>query len=99
MLQYGNYNCWAQNNVRAVPGRTFTGKKGLSDIIGYHRFTALFMVCEVKTDNDKLRPAQIIFLTEVTTAGGLALLAMQNEAGQVVLIEFKDWIEKQNPGS
>jgi hypothetical protein len=93
ILQLGGWNCWPQNNVRAVPGRKFVGRLGLPDIIGFNKFTGLFMVCEVKTVNDKLSDDQILFLTEVTNAHGLALIAHQDRNGSVLLTEFKDWIK------
>jgi hypothetical protein len=93
MLRLAKYICWRQNNVRAVRGRTFKGRKGVTDIIGFNQFTALFMVCDAKTVTDKLSDDQILLMTEVTNAGGLALIAHQDERGNVLLTEFKDWIK------
>lgn len=92
ILGYGGYICWQQNNVRAVKGRNFIGRKGVPDIPGFNKFTGLFMGCEVKTWNDTLSADQILFLTELTNAGGLALIAIQDERGCVLLVEFKDFI-------
>lgn len=92
ILGYGGYVCWQQNNARTRAGYTFKGRYGVSDILGFNRFTALFMVCEVKTWNDVLSDDQILFLLEVTNAGGLALVAIQDERGCVILAEFKDFV-------
>jgi hypothetical protein len=51
------------------------------------------MVCEVKTIGDTIKPDQVVFLTELTSAGGLALIAHQDNNGSVILTEFKDWIK------
>lgn len=94
MMTWGGYECWRQNNARTRRGYVFQGLKGVSDILGFNRFTALFMVCEVKTVSDSLRPEQIVFLTKVTNAGGIALIATQDEKGNVILVQFKDYLLK-----
>lgn len=58
------------------------------DIIGFHAHTGIFVGCEVKTRNDKLRPEQIELLTQLRLSGGQALLAMEDKNGGVVLVEF-----------
>jgi hypothetical protein len=37
---------WRNNNL-AVRGRTFVGRKGVPDIIGFVRATGVFVLCEV----------------------------------------------------
>lgn len=85
-LRLRGANCWAQNNL-SVPGRKFIGKKGLSDIIGFHSQTGIFILCEVKTINDRFSDDQIKFLNEAHKAGCIVLVATQ-EYNQVVL---KKW--------
>lgn len=84
-LQYRGCNVWRNNNVRAVPGRTFTGKKGVPDIAGYHRRTGIAVYCEIKTVNDRLSVEQALFLDELKQAGGLALIARDGEFGAEII--------------
>lgn len=86
-LRLRGVNCWRQNNI-AVRGRTFIGRKGVADIMGFNSHTGLIVACEIKTINDTIKPDQKVFLTEVKQAGGIAMIATQ-ELNQVVL---KPWI-------
>lgn len=88
MLEQRNIDCWQQNNL-AVKGRKFIGRKGIGDVIGFHRLTGVFVACEVKTVNDRLSDDQKVFLTLLSIAGGIALLAKQGEHGNVILETFK----------
>lgn len=88
ILEQRGIDCWMQNNL-AVKGRKFIGRKGIADIIGFHKQTGVFVGCEVKTVNDKLSDGQIVFLTLLSIAGGIALIARQSEHGQVILETYK----------
>jgi hypothetical protein len=90
ILASRNKEVWMQNNL-AVRGRKFIGRKGVSDILGF-TFNGLFMACEVKTINDSLKDDQISFLTNLHKAGGIALIATEDERGQVEIIKFIDYI-------
>lgn len=45
--------------------------KGVPDVLGYHKKTALFICVEVKSGKDKLSQEQINFLNDVKLSGGL----------------------------
>lgn len=77
---------WRQNNL-AVRGRTFTGLKGVPDIIGFQKFTGVAVYCEVKTINDKMSQHQIDFMNRAKTSGCHCLIATDVD-GEVVL---KEW--------
>lgn len=77
---------WRQNNL-AVRGRKFIGMKGMSDIIGFQKFTGVSVFCEVKTVTDKLSDDQIAFLNEAKAAGCFCFLATE-EDGKFIL---KPW--------
>jgi hypothetical protein len=87
-LSYRGCEVWRQNQV-AVPGRRFIGKKGLADIIGFNRTTGVFVMCEVKTKTDRFSQDQITLLLKVKKANGIALVATENEKGNVVIIDFQ----------
>lgn len=86
-LTLKGHTVWRNNNI-AVKGRTFIGRRGVPDLIGYDK-SGKWVVAEVKTLNDKLRPEQIEFLTEIKERGGTSLLAVQNKNGHVELVEFQ----------
>jgi hypothetical protein len=77
---------WRQNNL-AVRGRTFTGLKGVPDIIGFQKFTGVAVYCEVKTINDKMSQHQIDFMNKAKTSGCHCLIATDVN-GEVIL---KEW--------
>jgi hypothetical protein len=77
---------WRQNNL-AVRGRTFTGLKGVPDIIGFQKFTGVAVYCEVKTLTDKMSQYQIDFMNRAKTSGCHCLVATDVN-GEVVL---KEW--------
>jgi VRR-NUC domain len=85
-LTWRGYDCWRQNNI-AVRGRTFIGRRGVSDIIGITK-DGRWVVTEVKTLNDTLSPDQITFLNDIKKAGGEAYIACQ-EGNRVVLKEWE----------
>src|SRR5687767_11995813 len=94
ILEVRGFKCWPQNNVRAVKGRSFVGKKGVSDIIGWQNKTGLTCFTEVKTVNDKLSKEQIELLSSLHQSGGIALIATQDQAGGVILIPFVEYYNK-----
>ena len=76
---------WRQNNMgvydpeKKVFRRNPNNKKGVPDIIGYHKSTGIFLGCEIKTDRDSLSPEQELFLDELRKAKGLAFVARSLE--------------------
>jgi hypothetical protein len=86
-LDRRNVEAWRQNQI-PVRGRRFIGKKGQSDIIGYHRITSSFVAVEVKGPGDYLKPDQIEFLNGVRKAGAQALIATLDEKGKFILREY-----------
>ena len=90
ILKPRNKEVWMQNNL-AVRGRKFIGRKGVPDIIGFTS-KGLFMGCEVKTLGDSLSDDQKLFLINLHKAGGIALIATEDERGQVEIIKFIDYI-------
>lgn len=84
-LAWRGYDCWRQNNI-AVRGRKFIGRLGVADVIGITK-DGRWVVCEIKTINDRLSPDQITFLNDIKKAGGEAYIAYQ--VGNRV--ELKEW--------
>jgi hypothetical protein len=73
------FECWRQNSAGLYDPtkkvfRSNSTKKGISDIIGFHKHTSQFLACEIKIGKDKLRPEQTEFLRQVEKAGGVALV-------------------------
>lgn len=89
ILNERNIEAWIQNNV-TIRGRKFIGRKGVCDIMGYHRLTGLITACEVKKIGDTFKKDQIEMLTKIHKAGGIALQARQE--GLKVIV--KNYIEK-----
>lgn len=79
-LSMCGYNVWRQNQVK-VPGRAFTGKKGLSDVIGFSvkNGHATFIAIEVKAAKDKMSEEQSLFQHEVEEAGGIFIVMRKPE--------------------
>lgn len=79
MLDYlkerGN-DVWRNNNL-AVKGRSFIGRKGVPDIIGYSKKYGQFIGCEVKAIGDRVSPEQMSFLINLAMAGGIAMICQQ----------------------
>lgn len=94
MLEMRGIECWVTNNVRAVKGRTFVGRKGIPDVNGFVKATGIYVGMEVKTVNDKLSNDQHLFLTALSMAGGIALLAIETEVGNVELVQYMDYIKQ-----
>lgn len=94
ILRYRGCKVWINNNL-PVKGRKFIGEKGVADILGYTK-QGVMVGCEVKTVNDYLSPEQISWLTHLDKAGGVCLIATQNEGQQVVLMPFWEYhLKKQ----
>lgn len=81
---------WRQNTIgvfdveKKVFRKNKNTKKGVSDIIGFHKLTAKFIAVEIKIGNDKLSLHQSIFLKDVEKANGTAL----------VVRSFDDYLEQ-----
>lgn len=90
-LSYRGFEVWRNNNVRAVAGRTFTGKKGIGDIIGFNKRTGIFLTAEVKAGKDKLSQEQADFLLSVQKAGGIALVIHETSNG-LQLTSISDYL-------
>ena len=81
---------WRANQI-PVPGRTFQGLRGVTDILGllpmavecqgYDRLFGVLLAIEIKMPKTKtgkegkLRPAQAKFIDRVNASGGLAFVA------------------------
>lgn len=70
--------CWRNNTTGVFDPtrktfRTFTGRKGVADILGIWKGKPLAVECKMK--GNKLSPDQQSFITEFKTAGGLAIVA------------------------
>lgn len=76
LLELERRNCyvWRNNNL-SVPGRKFTGLKGVPDIVGFQKLSGVAVYCEVKTINDKFSDFQRNFMIRAKTAGCLCLVA------------------------
>lgn len=85
-LEWRGVDAWRQNNI-ALRRRTFIGRYGVSDIMGFCKKTGRIVAVEVKTLGDRLSDEQIKFLNDVKNAGGLAYLAV--DAGGRV--ELREW--------
>jgi hypothetical protein len=83
------YEVWRNNNL-AVKGRSFIGKKGVPDIIGYHKNYGQFIACEIKAIGDRLSVHQIEFLTHLGMCGGTSLVCQQVSDGTINLTIFLD---------
>jgi hypothetical protein len=78
-LSLNGYHVWRQNNggvydpVKKVFRRN-SSTPGVSDIIGFHKKTGVFVAVEIKAGKDKLSPYQERFLADVKKAGGVAMV-------------------------
>lgn len=86
MLEERHCFVWRNNNL-SVPGRKFTGLKGVPDIVGFQKMTGVAVYCEVKTKNDKFSEYQKNFMIRAKTAGCICLIAYDGD-GQTLL---KNW--------
>lgn len=93
ILKNRGVTAWRNNN-HATRGRRNNVQLGVSDIIGYHRFTAIAHWIEVKKIGDKLSPEQVIFLSRASKAGCICMIATQGDRNDTVLIDFIEYITK-----
>jgi hypothetical protein len=92
MLDYLKDNgneVWRNNNL-AVRGRSFIGRKGVPDIIGYNKKNGSFVCCEIKAIGDRMSADQIVFLEELSLAGGIAMLCQQIRDLSIIVKIYKD---------
>ena len=78
---------WRNNNL-AVKGRLFIGRKGVPDIIGYSKKYGQFIACEVKGIGDRISPEQMSFLTNLSIAGGVAMICQQIRDESIIVKIF-----------
>lgn len=83
------FEVWRNNNL-AVKGRAFIGRKGVPDIIGYHKKYGQYIGCEVKALGDKLSKEQVIFLDHLGVCGGASMLCYQTSDEALKLDIFVD---------
>jgi hypothetical protein len=87
-LDRRNIEAWRQNNLR-VPGRTFYGRRGVSDLLGFNRSTGIMVLCEVKNEGDKLSQDQVDLLNIAFKAGAITLIATVDKKGDFLLVHYK----------
>lgn len=78
------YDVWRQNNAAVYDAqrkifRKGSVRKGISDIIGFHKKTGVILACEIKIPPDKLSDYQIEFLESVRRAGGIGIVVRTDE--------------------
>lgn len=96
------YEVWRNNNL-AVKGRTFVGRKGVPDIIGYHKKYGQFIACEIKALGDRLSVHQLELLNDLGVCGGSSLMCQQTSDESIKLTiftengenEISEWIESE----
>jgi hypothetical protein len=77
VLDLRGFYCWRQNNGAVYDEKNKCYRKnsqhlkGVPDIIGFNRKTALFVCVEIKAGSDQLSASQKEFLTIVSRANGL----------------------------
>lgn len=85
---------WRNNNL-AVKGRSFIGRKGIGDIIGYSKKYGQFISAEIKTIADRVSPDQLTFMHELGSSNGIAMLIQQVRDESIIMTIFKDYEEKR----
>jgi hypothetical protein len=73
------FEVWRQNSAAVFDPtkkvfRSNSVKKGVSDIIGFHKLNGQFIAVDIKVGKDKLSPEQSEFLRQVEKAGGVAIV-------------------------
>lgn len=73
------YEVWRQNNAAVYDEkkqvyRKGGVKKGVSDIIGYHRKKGYMIAAEIKVGRDKLSSEQAKFLGGIVRSGGVGVV-------------------------
>lgn len=71
------------------------GLNGVSDILGIHKETGLFIAIEVKGGKDKVSEAQQYFLNQIEKFGGYALVAREIK-DVIEYLEEKGVFEKES---
>jgi hypothetical protein len=81
------FDCWRNNNTSPTRRRTFIGRYGVSDIIGFDNASyydgGFFFACEVKTKGDRLSEEQKKFLIDINAAGGFGYVAEDDGKGGI----------------
>lgn len=75
---------WRQNNnavwdAKLKIFRKNSTRRGVSDILGYNKKTAVILACEIKIPPDKLSDDQVEFLEGIRRAGGIAVVFRSDE--------------------
>lgn len=89
---------WRQNNI-AARGRTFRGKRGVHDILGFYRPglfpISLFFSIEVKRPGKKMTGEQVAFKDMVSKHGHISTQAtsVQEVAQFFQLVDSVKWCE------
>jgi hypothetical protein len=98
LLHLYNFEAWRQNNL-AVRGRKFVGRKGVPDVIGFHRNTGEFIGVEVKAGKDRMSEHQKQFREVVAaTTGGIYIEARSIEQVHTELANYFENKEQNNGG-
>jgi hypothetical protein len=87
-LDLRGVEAWRQNNL-PVRGRTFVGRRGVPDILGFVRTTGLFVLCETKNLGDTMSDDQIKLFNEAYEAGCICLIATLDKNKRFTIIEYK----------
>ncbi len=83
-LNLNGFSCWKNYNGAVFSRKRDTylknpmNKLGVSDIIGFHKRTGLFIAVEVKVGADKPTREQALFIEDVAKAGGMAFIAQDS---------------------
>jgi hypothetical protein len=88
-LKDGGNEVWRNNNL-AVRGRAFIGRKGVPDIIGYSKKYGHFVCAEIKAIGDRMSQDQMVFLEELSMAGGTAMLCQQLRDESIIVKIYTD---------
>lgn len=88
-LKLMGFECWRNNNI-PVRGRTFIGKRGLADIIGFSLTNgeATMLMCEVKNIGDKLTAEQADLLSRAGKAGAFCYVAGVDNTGKFKMEKY-----------
>ncbi len=77
-MVWRNYNGAVFSRKRDTYLKNPMNKLGVSDIIGFHKHTGLFIAVEVKAGADKPTREQTLFIEDVVKAGGMAFIAQDS---------------------
>lgn len=84
VLSSSGFNVWRQNNAAVYDAkkqiyRSNSSTKGIPDIIGYHRKTAVFIGVEIKAGKDRISVEQKQFIHELDKSGGWNFIIRSND--------------------